>query len=111
MWISLCALGALALPTASVASKEADTDWHSGPEFPPSDFAPEVPPCREVVGRYQSSPVVASSPPREMPADMVSAFTAGGAIETAEFYVDDTINGQGSHYQYPAAVSVVHVEL
>jgi hypothetical protein len=40
-----------------------------------------------------------------MPPDLVNAFTANGAIETAEFFVDDTIGGKGSHYQYPTDVS------
>lgn len=39
-------------------------------------------------------------PPRRIPSELKSAFTLDGDIPVAEYYVDETFGGQGSHYKY-----------
>jgi hypothetical protein len=53
--------------------------------------------CRELLSSYQTldCPFAAAQgggPPRIMPAELVSAYTANGTIPTAAFFVDDTNN-------------------
>lgn len=57
--------------------------------------------CDSLVQAYTSTAYVKGSPPRTMPTDAIDGYTMNGSIEIGEFFVDDTINGQGSHYQYP----------
>ena len=97
---------------SSESSDTHDQDNAWGQGLAPSPWtASTIPPCSDVMLRYQAVPAVASTPPRSMPADTVRGFTADGAIPTAEFFVDDTIGGKGSHYQYPLKVNPVFVVL
>ncbi len=50
-----------------------------------------------------------SPPPLQMPVDMAAAYTRCGALRLARMYVDDTFNGNGSHYVFPAAEMARHV--
>jgi hypothetical protein len=57
--------------------------------------------CASLLERYSAPKLPSTGPPRQMPEELVSAFTMGGSIELGEFFVDDTMGGQGSHYKYP----------
>jgi hypothetical protein len=41
-----------------------------------------------------------AEPPKEMPEELVKAYTMNGKAEQARFFVDDTNGGKGSHYKY-----------
>ncbi|KAJ9462510.1 hypothetical protein DIPPA_25565 [Diplonema papillatum] len=45
--------------------------------------------------------LVLAEPPREMPAELADRYTMHGKAKTARFYVDDTGDGEGTHYNYP----------
>jgi hypothetical protein len=90
----------------SVSGSSANDDaWGARPRLELTSWVPEVPECASVVERFSATPPVSSTPPRDMPSDLSARFTANGAIATGDFFVDDTIGGKGSHYQYPAGVS------
>ena len=57
--------------------------------------------CASLIERYSAPKQPSTGPPREMPEDLVGGFTMDGSIELGEFFVDDTMGGQGSHYKYP----------
>lgn len=57
--------------------------------------------CASLIERYSAPKMPSTGPPRQMPEEMVGDFTMDGAIELGEFFVDDTMGGQGSHYKYP----------
>ena len=40
-----------------------------------------------------------AEPPKEMPEELVKAYTMNGKAEQARFFVDDTNGGKGSHYK------------
>jgi hypothetical protein len=44
--------------------------------------------------------VFGSSPPKDPPEDMRAAYTLNNQIPLAQFYVDDTNQGHGSHYRF-----------
>ena len=90
----------------SVSGSSANDDaWGARPRLELTSWVPEVPECASVIERFSATPPVSSTPPRDMPSDLSARFTANGAIATGDFFVDDTIGGKGSHYQYPAGVS------
>ena len=92
LWQPLAALaltGLHSVPTAILA----DTEPYGLPHHPSA--------CDAALQAYSAAatrPV--STPPPTMPRG--AAFTMGGAIETGEFFVDDTLDGHGSAYSYGA---------
>ena len=40
------------------------------------------------------------TPPRLMPEEFITSFTMNGSIPLADFFVDDTMGGKGSHYKF-----------
>jgi hypothetical protein len=46
----------------------------------------------------------ASAPPKHPPEELVGAYTLNKRIPLEFFYVDDTAGGQGTHFEYSAAV-------
>lgn len=65
----------------------------------PSPVASES--CAALIERYSAPKLPSTGPPRQMPEELVAGFTMDGSIELGEFFVDDTMGGQGSHYKYP----------
>jgi hypothetical protein len=57
--------------------------------------------CASLLERYSAPKQPSTGPPRQMPEELVAGFTMDGSIELGEFFVDDTMGGQGSHYKYP----------
>ena len=49
-------------------------------------------------------------PPREPPQDMADLFTLGGSVPLEYMYVDDTNEGSGTHYAYPASTVDSYVQ-
>ena len=44
----------------------------------------------------------ADRPPKSIPPELLSAYTLQDQVPVAEFYVDDTKKGEGTHYKYDA---------
>ena len=59
--------------------------------------------CASLLERYKAAEPPTSTPPRNMPEELVSQFTMDGAVEFGEMFVDDTLGGKGSHYQFPSS--------
>ena len=47
---------------------------------------------------------------RDPPADLLSAYTLNGAAALERFFVDDTNNGESTHYVYPAADTTAMID-
>ena len=105
MWTTAALLlGALlALLAATGAGKLADSqfDWGDVEPMEGGGLLPAAT-CAQVVAAYKSVPAVSTKPLREMPPALVDGYTMGGKVDVGEMFVDDTLGGKGSHYQYPA---------
>eukprot|EP01048_Picozoa_sp_COSAG05_P005425 COSAG05_NODE_322_length_11414_cov_47.115510_4_plen_269_part_00 len=77
----------------------AGSRWHLAKEGGPAPAEVAGEGCDALIERY-AAPPVRSSPPRQMPTELVPGYTMDGRIEVGDFFVDDTIGGKGSHYKY-----------
>eukprot|EP00045_Choanoeca_perplexa_P014444 m.170029 g.170029 ORF g.170029 m.170029 type:complete len:319 (+) comp16678_c0_seq4:755-1711(+) len=55
-------------------------------------------PCRRLLDAYNQAEL--SKPAPSLTASQQAAFTLNGSIAFEEFFVDDSLNGQGTHYRY-----------
>lgn len=111
MWARALWLGVLGAVNVAAADKLADTQFDWG-DVKPVQGARLLPAksCVEVVATYKAVAGVSSKPPREMPPALVAGYTMGGQVEVGEMFVDDTLGGKGSHYQYPATDVLAMIE-
>jgi len=71
-------------------------------ETPLNDVVGNGQTCAVLLDRYRAAEPPHSTPPRNMPKEQLERFTMGGTIAVGEMFVDDTLGGKGSHYQFPA---------
>lgn len=57
--------------------------------------------CQATLYRYRQSRPSGSPLPQALSDDQLVEFTLSGAISSAEFFVDDSNQGQGTHYRLP----------
>ena len=78
--------------------------WADSLEEPTVDLLPtDQSNCAALLVRYKNHKQPTTTPPRRMPEEQEAAFTMGGKVATGDMFVDDTIGGKGSHYQFPNA--------
>jgi hypothetical protein len=97
--VAACVLFAATATATATAAAAADDD----------DIAARCLRGERVLDGVRRPQLRGSPPPLQMPVDMAAAYTRCGALRLARMYVDDTFNGNGSHYVFPAAEMARHV--
>jgi len=69
-----------------------------------------VDPSRRIVDDARYPIEAGKPPPKELPPDLLDAFTRCGTAEVFDFYVDDTMGGQGLHVKFREEAFARHVE-
>ena len=59
--------------------------------------------CTSLLDRYKAAEPASSTPPRNMPEEDRDVFSMHGQVAFGEMFVDDTLGGKGSHYQFPSS--------
>eukprot|EP00051_Salpingoeca_urceolata_P008345 m.105338 g.105338 ORF g.105338 m.105338 type:complete len:369 (+) comp15706_c0_seq1:183-1289(+) len=58
-------------------------------------------PCADLLALYRSTPATpTTAPPDTLSEDLEHQFTLNGSVPLEDFFVDDTLDGKGTHYQY-----------